>query len=63
MASHAAPPRGRRPWHVGQSEYVATREILCFLALKRVCRTTDNKGRKANGAEEVGWRRSTGEGG
>lgn len=41
-------PRGLRAWHVGYSEHVVTRETLISLARRRVCRTTDNKGRKAN---------------
>ena len=27
-----SPLRGLRPWHVGHSEYAATREVLCYLA-------------------------------
>ncbi|MDP3283137.1 MAG: hypothetical protein Q8M56_01755 [Desulfobacterales bacterium] len=63
MASQQSLPRGLRAWHVGHSEHVVTRETLRSLAGKRVCRTTDKKGRKAKGAQGVGWRRSTDEGG
>ena len=63
MASQQPLPRGLRAWHVGHSKHVATRETLGSLAGKRVCRTTDKKGRKANGTQGVGWRYSTDEGG
>jgi hypothetical protein len=56
-------PRGLRAWHVGYGEHAVTREALAPPAWMRVCRTTDNKGRKAKGSQGVGWRRSTGEGG
>ena len=63
MASLVPLPRGRRAWHVGHGEYVVTREALILLARMRVCLTTDNKGRMANGHQGVGWRNSTREGG
>ena len=56
-------PRGHRAWHVGHCEHVGTREALKPLAWMRVCRTIDNKGRKANRYRGVGWRYSTDEGG
>jgi len=48
MASVPLLPRGRRAWHVGHWEYAATRDTLRGLSGMRVCRTSDNKARKAN---------------
>lgn len=53
-ASRISLSRGLRAWHVGQREYVVTRETLDFLAGRRVCRATDNKGSEANGIQGVG---------
>lgn len=54
VASRILLPRGLRAWHDGQREYVVTRETLDFLARRRVCRATDNKGSEANGSQGVG---------